>query len=229
MPEPTGRSKKSPRGTATALSEIRHSEEKSRLAKLVKAIGNDEIKQRIQEGRATREMMLQFVTEHMREMAVMQQRERLETKRQATWNWWRTVADANVWWQKNPRPNRWKGPAEDYKRAADAIARGDLRRGQQLIEKAIQTEQEVIADTTSLVSFNDLDIHANSDPGEIRDLVAHTPVTGACPLPPEIHALYREMMHVDVEIVEMPNRRRRRDPWWTEEEEEEDEADGAGG
>src|SRR5262245_57132009 len=127
-------------GGAAATSEARR-EAKSRLEQLARSVGNDEIARRIGQGNATRDQMLAFVAERLGEVRELQLREVALTRRNANFDWWRTAGDGMRPDHQEPAPTRWRGVAAAYEKAVEALCRGDLRRGQELLDAAMRVEE----------------------------------------------------------------------------------------
>ncbi len=215
------------RGTARQRARARQKNTKERLAKLAKAVGNDEIQKRIQQGNVSRDMAMAFITERLRNMRQLQKREQRLIPRTSHWEWWRQVADAQKPWLSKPEPKRWHQAAKLYAEASKHLARGDLMRGKQILDKAVAEENKQMNDLTDLVSHDDLEFDARPDVGWLEEIVSGTP--GAPCEEPEDIKLAEEIQKVMDTVVDPMNRRRRRDPWWTlEEEEEEEDGDGDG-
>lgn len=212
------------RGTAAAKAEVRQ-DAKSRLQKLVAAVGNDEIGKRIAQGNATRDEMLAFVLRQLDTVRELQLREQALTRKEAGFPWWRDVQNGAV---GKPEPTRWKAVAAAYDAAVAAICRGDLKRGQALLEQAVAQQRETTAALTALVDRTDL--QADADPSELAALVAEAPSSGACAVPEDVRNRLDEIERVEATVKDQPDAPREQDPWWTlEDEEEEDGAGGGGG
>jgi hypothetical protein len=205
-------------------------EARSRLEKLAKSLGNDEIANRIARGRATRDEMLTFVAERLQVVRELQQRELDLTQRGANWDWWRTAADRSKG-APEPAPTRWHAAADAYERAVQAMCRGDLRRGEALLQEAVRTEQRITDETTALVDRREMHRAEAPTAGLFAALAAATPACGATAEPAPIRHLLDAILHVEQTVPEMPNRHRGRDPWWTldDDEQGEEEPDGGGG
>lgn len=216
------------RGTATAKAEAKKSAA-DRLASLAKTVGNDEITRRIAQAGNNRDAMLALVAERLQMVRDLQQREVSLTRKGANWDWWRLASDAHKKDSQEPEPTRWHETARAYEAAVDAICRGDLRRGQQLLETAHEVEQRTVDELTDLVDTRELET-GPAETGWTAEAVAETPTAPTVTPPLEIRALIDQILAVEQTVPEMPGRRRRRDPWWTlEEDEEEEKPDGGGG
>jgi hypothetical protein len=226
MPDAQSKVNSKLRGTARQRARARKANTKERLAKLVKAVGNDEIQKRIQQGNVNRDMAMAYITERLRNMQALQQRELKLMPRTSHWEWWRQVADDHKPWYTKPEPKRWHEAAKMYKEAAKHLARGDLMRGKQVMEKAMAEEDKQLDNLTDLVHTEDLDFDARPEVGWLEQIVSGT--EGPCELPDDVK-IADEIMQVMETVPDPMNRRRRRDPWWTlEEDEEEEEGDAAG-
>lgn len=219
-----------PKGSESARSDARR-EAKSRVEQLAKAIGNDEIAKRIAAGNATRDQMLAFVAERLGMVRELQVRELALTERGANFDWWRAAGDSHRPGIAEPRPTRWQGPAQAYEEAVQALCRGDLRRGEALLQDAIALEEKTTDEMTDLVDSSEAWRASTLDPGLFAALVAQTPTSGSCAEPTPIKALLDAILSVEQTVPDAPNRKRRRDPWWTLEDDEEEEGkpDGEGG
>jgi hypothetical protein len=196
---------------------------KSRIQQLAKALGNDEIAKRISDGNATRDQMLAFVTERLGVMEELQRREIALTAKSADYNAFPRELDP----KDLAEPKRWKAAAEAYDQAVSAICRGDLRRGQDLLERAQKVEEQTVERMSRLVDTNEAWRAGQLDGGVLATLVGQTPTSGSCGEPPEIRARLDRILAVEQTMPELPVHKRDHDPWWTEEEEE-DQPDGEG-
>lgn len=198
-----------------------------KIAKLAGAVGNGTIQKRIEDGNASRDMMLAHLGGRLTTMRELQRREIDLSHRGSHFPYWRQVADANKPEYSSPEPTRWHEAARLYEAAAHHLCQGDLKRGRDVLERAMAEDQRARESLTVLVFTDDID-----EEGVLYEVPAGssaTEVAGSCDLPPEV-ALAREIYHVTTEGPEIPNRRRPADPWWTmDEDEEEEEPGGAGG
>jgi len=210
------------RGTASAKADVRQAA-KSRLEKLVNAVGNDEISKRIEQGNATRDQMLAFVLQQLESARELQLREQALARKDANYDWWRLAQNTVA----EPNPTRWKSVGAAFEHAVEAICKGDLKRGQTLLEAAVAEQERITADMSALVERSDLS--ADVDPGEIAILVSETPAAGSCAVPGVVRDLLDRIDGVEQTVPTMPDEMRMNDPWWTLEDEEEEGGDGGGG
>jgi len=194
----------------------------ARLNKLAKAIGNDEIAKRLQQGSATRDQMLAHMCERLKIMQQFQKREAQATQRGANFAWWRDVSDRNKTTFTEPDAKRWHLPARLYERAAEHLCRGELHRGKQIMEQAMAEEQRVIDETSEVVDTLDAEEDADAGTGFLDDIVENQ-ATGPCDMPEDLR-IAQEILAVPDGVPTIPNRPALR-PWWAEEEEEEEEED----
>jgi len=196
----------------------------SKLRKTASAVGNEELKQRIERQQASRDDMLQFIVDRLQKVRAVQLREldigRIRRQRE----WWKDVSDIHKEDVTKPQPTRWHEVARIYEEAAYQLSRGALGRGRMLVERGIDVETKTFGDLTKL-------IEVDSDETDIDapDGMASIGSDEACPtdnVPQEIHQLSNEIQNVTHVAVEPPGRKRKRDPWWTLWDEEEEEEEG---
>ncbi len=183
-------------------------------------LGNDEIVKRIEQGAATREQMLAFVAQQLGEIRDLQTRELDLLGAGGSGPVWTRFATSNA---QLPMPERWQVPARSYEAAVAALCRGDLRRGQELLEQAITVQEQVARETTDLVGQTERD--PRSDVSAFAAMVAAAPTSGACPLPLPIRDLLGAILGVVADPRQAPDVERILTPAWAEEEDEDDEDD----
>ncbi len=203
--------------------------EEARVQQLARKIGNEEIAQRIRKGETNRELLLAFIGDRLQTARAAQVREAAETMRGSHWENWRSIADSHDHETSKPDPTRWHAVAQAYDLALTAICQGDLARGRQLVERAIEVEQHVWDNLTNLVFTEDLEKGVAEDRGWMDDVASDTPQTSSIGIPSELRDLIEAMLLESRTMPDPMNRRRRRDPWWTLEEDEEEEENGDGG
>lgn len=197
-----------------------------KIAQLARALGNDALKSRMLDGNRSRDLMLEHIGDRLKTMREIQLREIALSHRGSHFPYWRLVADKHKSEYSAPEPTRWNEAARLYEDAAHHLARGDLKRGRTVLERAMREEQRAREKLTRLVFTGDLE----KEPAGAVELPAFdsTEVSGACDLPPEI-GLAKEIYHVTTEGPNIPNRGRATDPWWTMDEDEEEEEPGDAG
>ncbi len=108
---------------------------------MAKGLGNHEIQQRLKRAGGQRDAMLAFIGDRLKKIRDVQLRESavLNQKDQ----WWRDAAwrEPGVW---SPEPQRWAAVANEYRQAIEALCRGNLTRGAQLLERAMDTERSAV-------------------------------------------------------------------------------------
>ncbi|MFT4628883.1 MAG: hypothetical protein ACI8PZ_007579 [Myxococcota bacterium] len=212
-----------PRGTGVA------DPGSQRLAKLARAVGNDEVRQRIGTGSATRDNLLNHVGERMGVIRELQRREVALCSREGNhFPWWRQVADRHKTDVTAPKPMQWRESTRLYEDAAYHLCRGDVHRGADLMKQAMDAEDRTRTALTTLVETGDLGSAGSPNRG-LTDGVAAGDTAPVCEVPAHISQLAHDIQSVTVELRKFPNRRRVRDPWWTDFEEEEEEEEGAAG
>ncbi len=193
------------------------------LRQLQQSVGNDELRQQLNQGRADRATMLAHVMDRLNVVHELQRRElSLVLGRGASYEWWRQVAKANGEEVTLPDPTRWHDAAAAYKDAASSLARGDLSRGRQQLERAMEIDDRTVRQMTDLVSTADLEFATRPDTSALDDLVAIGTVE-PIDVPDEIRSTADDILKVEVEAPQTPDIRVVRRPWWAEEEEEDEE------
>jgi hypothetical protein len=175
--------------------------------------------------------MLAHIMDRLLLMTELQQREMSLLDRGAGFEWWREVAKDMDGSTGRPDPNRWHEPAMRYKDATEAFCRGDLERGTQQMQRAMDTEHAVFDATTSLVSTADLAANARPDTNLLDGLMNKGQV-GACEAAEQMD-LANGIIALTANPPLTPDLRPTATPWWAKEDEEtpddaEDDEDGGG-
>jgi hypothetical protein len=198
----------------------------SSALKIGQALGNEELQKRIEKGSATRDELLQYMTQRLgsiREAQLREQRYGSEHMRED----WMRISDIHKPEYAKPDPLRWHESAKLYETAAYQLCRGALGRGAELLEKAMSAERKAFEQVGEQIGAKEL------GPGEdgcaaLGDVLANQ----ACAprdVPADLQQKADEIQANETEFKDQPNRRRVADPWWTLEEEEEEEAKPADG
>lgn len=195
-----------------------------RLRRSIKRHGNSVSQGQIFRSDARRDSLLAFITSRLETVQKVQMKELHAVNNREEWF-------RGVYFRGNsiPEPSRWANVGRAFRRAAEAICRGDIGRGAQLMEKAIELEKNTFESMPDYVKDR-LDSHAT---------VPEAPPTGRPPEMDVLHATDRcRFMVVPIDIRKMSWevekvqtdaplvgwRGRRLHNWWgPEEEEEEDE------
>ena len=108
---------------------------------MARGLGNRELAQRLERATGQRDAMLAFIAERLRQVrnAQLQESALLHQKDK----WWRDAAwrEPGVW---SPEPERWAAVAKEYRQAIEALCRGQLSRGAELLERAMEAERTAI-------------------------------------------------------------------------------------
>lgn len=198
-----------------------------RLRQLQLALGNDAFRAQMNQGRTDRSTMLTHLVDRLGVMQELQSREMKMLDRGAGYDWWREVARSTQGAMAHPDPNRWHEPARVYKEAGEALCKGDLSRGHQLLEKAMQAEDFVVERMSEVVDTKDLESDTRPDTGMLDGLVAAGQVE-PCE-PPSGLEIADRILATQIDEPMTSELRRTRVPWWAiEEEEDEEDGDGDG-
>ena len=201
----------------------------ARIQRLARAVGNDEIAQRIRRGDANRDEMLAYVAARLLTVREAQLREFQQTERGANWPEWRDIADRHKPEISKPEPTQWRPIAQAYHEAALTLCQGDLALGRRQLEVALALEQQTLGTLTTLVDRRDLDPAEAPQPGWLQSMVEDTPRSGSCRPPTEIEQLVDRIVDTTRDMPTLPNRRRSATPWWTEDVDDEEDDDGGNG
>ena len=109
----------------------------SLLKQLSSKMGNQGLNDRLQKSSAERDLLLQFICHQLKNVQHIQQIELDEVGQRA--EWFREVAKGDHNFDL-PDPERWKECASLYKKSAQALCRGDVSKGKQLLEEALKKE-----------------------------------------------------------------------------------------
>ncbi|MBT3219360.1 MAG: hypothetical protein HN348_09740 [Proteobacteria bacterium] len=213
------------RALTTGASTISGDATSAKLSRLGSVVGNDEIQQRLGQGGATREEMMAFIHSRLGTIRNVQLKEMEQMGHTEMRQSWKLISDSHKEDITKPDPKRWRASAALYEDAMYQICRGNIGRGAEIIERAVNEEQRAFGSLSSLVEVSD--VEADTDAPECcTDTLPHE-ATGECAVPPEDAQLAREIQNVDKEVADSPNKKKKRDPWWTIDEEEDEEDDEA--
>lgn len=190
-----------------------------KLSALGRKFGNDAVQQRIQQGSATRDDMLQFLVNRLGSVKEAQAREVQLLRGSNDRDWWKDVSDKHNNLDK-PTPARWGETARLYEYASSLLCAGQVSRGAQVLKQALSEEQSQFDRVTKLIDTKDLGF--DSEQGSMIDAVSPGEACAPCDDPAGI-SMAKEIQNVSHTIDDPPVKQRVLDPWWTEEEEEEEE------
>jgi hypothetical protein len=198
----------------------------ARMVRMGQALGNDELQRRLDQGRATRDELLTYLSQRLGAMREAQLREEQfgkEDMRSA----WKEIADHHKSDITKPEPTRWHEAARLYEEAASQLCRGALDRGAQILERAMSAEERAFERVGDQIGVKDL------SPGEDAPAALDQVKPGqGCPpadVPFDIEANAHAIQANTTTFKDQPVKRRIADPWWTLEEEEEEEEGGEAG
>lgn len=194
------------------------------LQRVSRKMGNADFSSQMNDRGQQRDQLLAFIAQRLKTLHGAQNTERLEIKDQR--QWFKEVAKGTQGYHL-PDATRWHEAARRYKRAATALAHGDLTRGAQLLEQALEAERTAYDSVPKQVKV-ELDEHERSA-ADTPDELPHAINGGVCPetaLPGEIKMYADRILSVRDAMEDSPPLPIVR--WWDEdldEEEEEDEDD----
>lgn len=192
----------------------------ARMLRMGQALGNDEVKRRIEQGNASRDELLLYMSKRLGAMREAQQREMHfgdEKMRTA----WRSIADEHKEDITKPEPMRFNEAAKIYEEAAAQMCRGALGRGTDLMQRAMEAERKAFEGVGKQVGVKDLEPQSEGPAAmqEVKAAQACTP----CDVPENLEKTAEAIQKNNTEFKDQPVKKRIADPWWTLEEEEEEE------
>jgi len=199
----------------------------SGLAGIAGQLGNDELMERLEQGNGTRDELLELLGQRLEAMHTAQQAEVELTKR--TDNTFRTMLGESERIGDGPKPKRWIEAARLYEAAARALCSGQLHRGSNIMEQAVEADKKAFKDVESLSAFDSrlTEDNATELADEVLDPSSDVACT-QCPLPDAMRLAHEIQEVTSSGHEEIKGQRRELDPWWMYEEEEEEE-EAAGG
>ena len=194
----------------------------TRLRALGGALGNQTLDGRFQDANRQQAALLEFIVARLAKVQHVQGIELQEMK--SSREWFREVARGTQGFTL-PDATRWHECAELYKGAADALCRGDLGRGVQLIERATEAEAKAQKETPTQVQEHLEDpLKAPVESPTAGGSTSPAAVCTATALPKGIEMADRILNIQDIMEASPPIPVGRRQNWWeTESEEEESE------
>lgn len=192
----------------------------SRAARMAQTLGNDELQKRIEQGSATRDELLTYMTNRLGAIREAQTREAdfgNNHMREA----WKEIADSHKTDITKPEPLRWHESARLYEMAAFQLCRGALGRGAQLMESAMEAERKAFEAVGAQTGARELG--PDSEGCEVLDQVEPHQACTPRDVPDDLQRHADEIQKDNTEFKDQPVKRRIADPWWTLEEEEEEE------
>ena len=200
------------------------------LRRMQRAVGNEGLRQQMNQGNVDRGFMLSHIGDRLRIMHEIQNREVSMTERGPVFDWSRAVARGKRDGVTGPDPSRWHETARKYDAAAEALCRGDMTRGHALLDDAMAAENKVFLQLSSIVDLTELGTDTRASTTDLDQLVN---VGQLRPIDkPADLDLAKEILSVTAERPDTPGLTPVGGiPWWEKEEEEEEEEDGddAGG
>lgn len=220
-PKTTSRSSTTKKGSGQRANDI----DSAILQKVSGKMGNESLQEQLKQRGGNRDQLLDFIVQHLQNIQSVQKIELGEMKNKE--EWFRSVAKGENGFHL-PQATRWHEAAKLFKRSAQAMCSGDLSRGKDLLDQALEQERAAYESLPKMVSdkLSKVARSGGEAPAELsKDGAEICPSTR---LPQEI-AIADQILNVrDVMGNAPPIRRTRPFTWWEdkEEESEEDEEDG---
>ncbi len=190
------------------------------LRKITKKLGNTQVKTLIGRNDHARDQIYQFILHRLQKIHSVQAREKAAMKKQRVW--FDEVAHKKAGYGL-PDPTRWKESAGEYKKAAQALARGNLGQAVDHLERAMEAERKALQNLPKQVPLDHTETAAIERPSAAVEV---HPGEGCTPR--EV----TEALHL-AETVERESDKshaeglfRMRKPWWGDVGEDEDDKEG---
>lgn len=194
-----------------------------RFTALGRKLGNQGVDEKVKKAGDQSRVLLDFISTRLHVLQSAQRKELLEMK--DVREWYRLLAKGEPGYHL-PDTTRWHESAHLYLEAAKAIANGNLGRGADLLDRAMEAERAVFDSVPVQVRENfDKEEAAAADapPG-----LYEVGTAALCPrlaLPSEIHKAASAILNISDEMENAPPVRLRRKWFEAEEEDEEEEED----
>lgn len=164
---------------------------------------------------SSRETLLAFICQRLRKMREVQLKEHASYKEVRSW--YKAVAAGRDGYFA-PDATRWHEAARFFKEAAEAMCRGNLSRGAQLLERALGAEQAAL-DTVPRQVREKMSDEQRAGPGYPAELPQSLDAAALPPCAlPEALQIADHILALEDRFLETPPRRVRRQEWWWSEE-----------
>lgn len=193
------------------------------LSRIAGKMGNQELDGQLKDATSKRDALLSFIAHRLKTIHGVQLVERSEMLDQR--QWYKEVARGQSGYHL-PDTTRWHQSAELYKRAANSMCNGNLGRGAQLLEQALEAERSAYNSMPIQVK-QELDEEKKTPSGTPKEL-PHTISETVCPTtsaPSELKYADR-ILGISDQLEDSPPLPIMR--WWSEDIEEEEEQEEEG-
>ena len=182
-------------------------------------MGNDSLQDQIKQKGNTRDQLLSFIIQHLKNIQAVQRIEVDEMKNKE--KWFRELARGQKGFHL-PQATRWHEAAKLFKRSAQAMCRGDLSKGKALLEQALEQEKIAYDDMPKMVSdrLNEVERSGGNAPIELTREGAE--VCPATRLPQEISIADKILNIRDTMEEAAPLKRTKPYNYWWEQDELDD-------
>ena len=190
------------------------------LQQLSSKMGNSGLSSTLQKAAQDRDTLLQYIGSRLRNIQHIQHIELDEVDLRP--EWFRNVAKGEHGYFL-PDPTRWKEVAQTYKQAGQALCRGDVSRGKQLLERALEQEQAV-QESLPIQITERLDNNETSEPSSPTSTASEGNEVCAARNPTSELAIADQIISVRSTVKNaQPVRRPGSLQWWEQQEESEEE------
>lgn len=189
------------------------------LKKIAKKLGNTQVQALLGKNDHARDQIYQFILHRLQKIHAVQAREKAAMKKQRVW--FDEVAHKKAGYGL-PDPTRWRESAGEYKKAAQAVSRGNLGQAVDHLEAAMEAERKALQNLPKQVPLDHTETGVIERPSAAVDVHAGEGCT-----PREVTAAVQlaEEIERESDTSQAAGLYRLRKPWWGEVAEDDDKAD----
>ncbi len=193
----------------------------AQLRTIAKVMGNEHLRDALQGTAQQRDAMLAHICERLKVLESAQSKEEVALGKER--EWFREVALGHEG-HSLPDLTRWHESAQLYKRAGEALARGHLGRGAQLLQQAAEAEQRVFDTTPAYVKAEFEEHEVSVSAPEAAEGINDEANCSTCETPKDLKIADQILSRKD-RMAKAPPLPRRRPAWFEEHEQEEEKKD----
>lgn len=189
------------------------------LKKIAKKLGNTQVQTLLGKNDHARDQIYQFILHRLQKIHAVQAREKAAMKKQRVW--FDEVAHKKAGYGL-PDPTRWRESAGEYKKAAQAVSRGNLGQAVDHLEAAMEAERKALQNLPKQVPLDHTETGVIERPSAAVDV---HPGEGCTPREVTAAVQLAETIERESDTSQAAGLYRMRKPWWGEVAEDDDKAD----
>jgi len=188
------------------------------LRRLGRVLGNDALTGKMAHNEHLRDALLAFVAERLQAIELAQRAEKRAMQERGSWFRRLMRGERGL---TLPEPGRWAGPAQLYRKAAEAICAGELGRGAELLKQATEADRATFKAAPKQLDLTSKERRPAADPAALAEVssgegCAPTTAPQVLAAAERIEAVSDAARAVPIWPVEGPHH------WWEAEVEEEE-------